>query len=56
MSDEEKKQPERVNVEQVSIDEELKIERWGRDAEADARAESVRQEIENAGRFLGLLR
>lgn len=38
------------------IDEEFQIERWGRDAEADARAEAIRQEIENAGRFLSLLR
>lgn len=38
------------------IDEEFQIEVWGRDAEADARAESIRQEIENAGRFLDLLR
>lgn len=38
------------------IDEEFQIERWGRDAEADARAEAIRQEIETAGRFLDLLR
>jgi len=38
------------------VDEEFQIERWGRDAEADARAEAIRQEIENAGRFLALLR
>jgi chaperone required for assembly of F1-ATPase len=38
------------------IDEEYQIERWGRDAEADARAEAIRREIETAGRFLDLLR
>lgn len=38
------------------IDEEFQIERWGRDEEADARAVRIREEAENGGRFLGLLR
>ena len=37
------------------LDEEFQAERWGRDAEADARTARIRTEAENAGRFLTLL-
>lgn len=37
------------------IDEEFQAEQWGRDAEAEARAEAIRTEVEDAGRFLKAL-
>jgi chaperone required for assembly of F1-ATPase len=37
------------------LEEESQAERWGRDAEADARAKRLQAEIVAAGRFLGLL-
>jgi chaperone required for assembly of F1-ATPase len=37
------------------LDEEFQIERWGRDAEADARTDAIRREAVSAARFLDLV-
>ncbi|MBT7667355.1 MAG: ATPase, partial [Rhodospirillaceae bacterium] len=40
----------------VRLENEFQAEKWGRDAEAEAHADRLRQEFEHAARFLDLYR